>query len=753
MTHFLRRGLALVCVALLPVSPWLHAEELVIEEIFVTATKRAKSVQDVPVSVNAVDVATIEALGIDEFTDITRIAPSLTINQGDWATNSGINLRGIGTNVFSINIEPSVSVIVDDVPIVRSAQAFSDLMDIERIEVLRGPQSTLFGKSSSAGVINVVTKSPGDEFDISLDAMVTDDDETSFAASMGGPLSDLVGFRLSGYVKDRTDGHVENLSNGADINGSESSGARARLVWEVSDTLTATLNASFSESEVECCARPYREVPSTAAFLGAIPATAILQDLNPDEDNDEVRIDDPVETESDDWSTSLRLSLALGEHELLSITSYTEWDYEVTTDVDGTDFDFLSQFTGGALSGGISQGGGFELDSLTQELRLISPASDNFEYVLGFFYSDINFDRDFMRGPLFGADWVAKTGTESLALYGQGTWSIGERTDLIFGLRFNREEISHEFDNLLSSSSFGGSDTETAVPGRLGVQHYINDHVMLFTTWSIGYKGQGYDISSSFNQATSDNPVGSEDSDAFEIGMKATFLDGRLQLNPTIFYARYDDFQAQQARIVGNVVELGIANVGKLKTQGIEVDFQALLSENLRVVGGLAWVDAEIDEFEGADCWPGQTAGCNEILDNMGMGTGSSAQDLSGEELNNSPDLKLTLSTEYTLPTDSLPFDFFINAAYQWQDNVNFSLLADPGAEQDSYGILNLSIGLVERQEGRYKATLFVNNLMDEEYAQGIGNAGGLWGRAPVYIHTYPREATRYAGLRVGVTF
>ena len=137
-------GLALVA-AMLAVP--VQASEAMIEEIVVTATKRAQSVQDVPVAVNAVDEATIEAMRIDKFSDIARISPSLTVNRGDWATNSGFSLRGIGTNVFSINIEPSVAIVVDDVPLVRSSQAFSDLLDIERIEVLRGPQSTLFGKN------------------------------------------------------------------------------------------------------------------------------------------------------------------------------------------------------------------------------------------------------------------------------------------------------------------------------------------------------------------------------------------------------------------------------------------------------------------------------------------------------------------------------------------------------------------------------------------------------------------------------
>lgn len=727
------------------------AQELAIEEIVVTATKRAQSVQDVPVAVNAVDQATIEALNIDEFTDITRISPSLTVNQGDWATNSGFNLRGIGTNVFSINIEPSVAIIIDDVPLVRSAQAFSDLLDIERIEVLRGPQSTLFGKSASAGVINVATQSPGEEFNATFRAGITDDDETSFAVTAGGPISDTLGARISGFIKNRDDGHVDNLFDGEEVNGNESAGVRGKIVWDISDTVTGTFRAEYSDSESSCCVRPYRDVPANANFLGAVPAVAVLGNLVPDEDNDEVSVDDPTLTESESWAIGARFEISLGEFELLSITSYDEWDYDVTTDVDGTSFDLLAAFTGGALSGGLTQGGGFRLDSLSHEFRLVSPASEKFEYVLGLYYSDVNYDRDFMRGPLFGADWVAETGTEQIAAYGQGTFSLSEKTDVIFGLRLNHEEVSHQFDNALTGLSFSGSDDDTAVPGKIGVQHYLNDDVMLFATYSIGYKGQGYDISSSFNQNTSDNPVGSEDSDSFELGMKATFLDGRLQFNPTLFHAKYDDFQAQQARIVDGLIELGIANVGKLETTGIEIDFQALLSENLRLVGGIAYVDAEIKEFSGADCYVGQSAadGCNEILDAAGMGTGSFSQDLGGKDLNNSPDFKFTISAEYSVELSALPFDGFVNLSYQWQDDVNFSLLGDPGTEQDAYGIMNLSAGITG-PDNRYSATVFVNNLFDEDYAAGIANVGGLWGGTPVYIQNYPREANRFVGLRVG---
>ena len=615
--------------------------------------------------------------------------------------------------------------------------------------MLRGPQSTLFGKNASAGVVNVVTQAPGEEFDFRFRGGYTTDDELNFGLAMGGPLSDSAGFRLSGFVKDREDGHIDNITTGEDVDGNESWGVRGKLVFDLSDRVTATVFAERSESESTCCNATMRSVPANAAFLGFLPGALVLGGIDPATDNTTIGSDDLTADESDAWNAGLRLSIDIGEHELLSVTAYNEWDYQVTRDVDGTAFDLLALFTGGAASGGLVQGGGFALESLSQEFRLLSPASDTFEYVAGLYYSDVDYGRDFQRGPLFAANWVADTGTEMLALYGQGTLSITDATALILGARVQDEEISHGFDNALSGASLSGSDSETVATFKVGVQHFVNDDVMVYGSISSGYKGQGYDISSSFNQRTSDNPVGNEDSLAFEVGMKGTFLDGRLQFNPTLFFATYDDFQAQKARIVGGAVELGITNVGELETYGLEIDFQAALTENLRLVGGLAFINAEIKEFAGADCWPGQTTGCVELLDSAGMGTGRMAQDLGGEDLNNSPDFKFTVSAEYLLPLESLPFDGFFNLSYQWQDDVNFSLLADPGSEQESYGIANLSLGIVESVSERYSITLFVNNLFDEDYVSSIANFGGLWGTIR-HTSDLPQRCRTLCGLTIG---
>ena len=282
---------------------------------------------------------------------------------------------------------------------------------------------------------------------------------------------------------------------------------------------------------------------------------------------------------------------------------------------------------------------------------------------------------------------------------------------------------------------------------------------MAFISTASGYKGQGYDITSGFDRQKSDNPVGSEDALSAEIGARLSFWGGRVRLNPTLFWTTYKDYQAQQALLVGNTFEFSVANVGELVTSGAELDFEVLLLEDLRLVGGVAFTQAEIEEWLNANCYDNQTMadGCVPLLDADGMqvmkdGETRMVQDLSGKDLNNSPELKATLSAEYTLRLDSLPFDAVFNASYQYQDDIHFDVLADPGTSQDAYGQVNLSAGILH-QEGRYGLTFFVNNLLNEEFVTNIANVGNAWtGDQPVYVHTYPREAERYIGVNFGLS-
>jgi iron complex outermembrane receptor protein len=289
--------------------------------------------------------------------------------------------------------------------------------------------------------------------------------------------------------------------------------------------------------------------------------------------------------------------------------------------------------------------------------------------------------------------------------------------------------------------------------GKLALQYSVSDDIMIFGSYTRGYKGQVYDIASSFTQADADTPVGAEKSDAFEVGIKSALFDNRVQLNATLFHNSYTDFQAQGGRVLpdGNI-EVKLNNVGDLETRGVELDATALLTENLQISLGVAYTDATIKEFKGADCYAGQTfaQGCSPI--DPSDPESRPVQDLSGNSLSNSPDWKVTLGGEYSIPLASMPFDGFVNFSYRWQDEVNFSLANSPLTIEGSYGIFNMSAGINAKND-QYQLTLFVNNLFDKNYVDGIGDVRFLFDGSPVLIHNIPRAAERYAGLRLKFNF
>jgi iron complex outermembrane receptor protein len=211
-------------------TPAAEADSAALGDIVVTAQRREQNLQDIPVAVTAITADQLEARGVANVTDVVRVSPSLTITENTNATGSSINLRGIGTFSFSIGIEPSVAIVVDDVALLQQAQAFSGLTDIARLEVLRGPQGTLFGKNAAAGVINIVTQGPTSTLTGSVGAVATTDDQYRVEGMISGPLADNVGFRLNAFYDDR-DGYIRNLNTGNKLNGERSYGVRGRTGW------------------------------------------------------------------------------------------------------------------------------------------------------------------------------------------------------------------------------------------------------------------------------------------------------------------------------------------------------------------------------------------------------------------------------------------------------------------------------------------------------------------------------------------
>ena len=719
-----------------------------LQSVVATAQKRPQSMQDVPVAVNTVDARAIENQQIVDFSDLTRVAPSMTLNQNP--NNSTIALRGIGTFAYSIGIESAVSVIVDDVPVIQQAQAFSNLSDIERIEVLRGPQGTLFGKNSSAGVINVVTKPSAEILEGHGQIAITSDHERRLDAGISGPLGERLGFRLNAYTAQR-DGDIHNLTHGTDLNGDRAKGLRARLDFKGADGLEGKLIADYNTRRVEGPVTTLRAVPPGASQQNVAPLAPALAGVTPGPENRDVRMDDPGYADNRNASVSGTLSWKRELHTLTSVTTWQDWKYAFLADYDGSETDLVGALTRGASHGGVTQGGPYRSKMLTQELRLTSNGDGRFNYLGGLYFSDSDNERAFNRAPtLSPARWEANAGNRTLAAFTQADYKVTPSTRLNAGLRYNRETIDVDFTNRIPATPtrFAGKNTDSVVTGKLALQHDVAKNVMVYGSYATGYKGAGYDISTGFDQSRVRLPVAPETSKAYELGLKSRFLQNRLQVNATAFHTDYDDFQAQSNRIdpVTNLTQNAVMNVGALRTRGVELELAGKPVNTLLLEGSLAWVDAIVKEFPLANCYPGQTPaeGCRQV------GT-ASVQDLAGKRLANAPKLKIGLGATYNFPLSG-NYNGIANLNYQHQSAVNFDLGNNPLTVQKGYGVVNGSIALNDAARG-FKVTLYVNNLFDKSYTSFIGDNFNFYRSAHVMTQTLPRNSQRYVGLRVKYEF
>jgi iron complex outermembrane receptor protein len=720
-----------------------------LQSVVVTAQKRPQSMQDVPVAVSTVDARAIENQQIIDFSDLTRVAPALTINQNP--NNNNISLRGIGTFAYSIGIESAVSVIVDDVPVIQQMQAFSNLSDIERVEVLRGPQGTLFGKNASAGVINIVTKASSDELEGHAQFTLTSDRERRVEAGLSGPLGSQLGFRLNAYGGQR-DGEIRNLANGTDLNGERSKGVRLRLDFKPTATLSGKLVADYSKRQVEGPVTTLRVVPAGARQQNVAPLEPTLAGIEPGPENRNVRMDDPGFSRTENSSLSGTLAWSLPGHTLTSVSTYQHWNYSFLADYDGSTVDLVGALTGGARHGGVQQGGPYGARMFTQELRLASRGEDMFNYLGGLYFSDSNTDRAFFRRPTLSvANWDSRAGNRTLAAFAQADYKLTSATRLNAGLRFNRETIDVAFSNRVPATPlhFSGDSRDNAVTGKLALQHDLAKAVMVYGSYATGYKGAGYDVSTGFDASRVRLPVAPETSKAFELGLKSRFLQNRLQLNATVFQTDYEDFQAQSSRLdpVTRLTQNAVTNVGELRTRGVELELAGKPVNTLLLEGSLAYVDAQIRKYPRANCYPGQTVAEGCVRD----GT-ASIQDLSGKRLANSPRLKLNLGATYNFPLGASGYSGIANLNYQHQSSVNFDLGNNPHVVQESYGVLNGSIALTEPSHG-VKVSLYVNNILDKSYATFIGDNFNFYSGSHVLTQTLPRNSERYVGLRVKYEF
>ncbi len=345
-----------------------------------------------PLAISVVSQAQLEASGVRQFQDLGRIAPSLTVRPAEHPVNANVSLRGVGTFAFGIGVEPSVAVLVDEVPLAFQARAFTDLPDVERIEVLRGPQSTLYGKAASAGLINIITRQPTDSFHFRANALATTDSEYGGNFSVSGPMTPELGYVLSASYSN-WDGNVRNLFNGKKVNGREAFNTRAKLRWEPTDDVTVTLSGNYLNGSTTV-GRPFIRMDPAALLRNTAGLTqaATMPGVTINEDNQNVSNNYDSRTKYEGGGGSLRAEIGLGDMTLVSISSYDRFRLNDYLDHDDT--------SSSSAFGANIQVGTFNSKLFTQEIRLLSPGDKPFRYTLGAYYANVKFDRPFLRGPL-----------------------------------------------------------------------------------------------------------------------------------------------------------------------------------------------------------------------------------------------------------------------------------------------------------------------------------------------------------------
>lgn len=768
-------------------------------EIIVTAQKRNERLQDVPVAVSVVSGAAIDGLGKPNLEGAQYLVPALTFVKAGTSLNQALFLRGIGTTSLSIAVEPSVSTVLDGVVLSRAAEAFSDLADIDRIEVLRGPQGTLFGKNASAGVINIVSRRPGDAVGGYVEGgfFTGNGNEYRVRGAVDLPLSDNVLTRTTGYYG-TYQGNIFNVAPGVNrrVNGNDRWGIRSMLVATPSDKVTLTFIGDYHRYDDDCCADVIGGPPlfgAASATPGAVntAALALIQTVLPPLQGNRTRtinqnlITRTIET---GYGFSGQIDAEVGTQTVTSITAYRNF---ANNEIRDGDF-YPQAFIGAPQSHDTGPQTGY---TFTQELRIASPAKQFFEYVAGAFYSYTNTRRVFRRDNLIcsaaagavlpvgvltpctsalAAPSVAAFGqatygaiAKNFALYGQGTLNLTERLRVIGGLRYTIDQLDVDFirvtspGNLASQppvdqgvfdsrpnlASNGSPAAANGIPyrtktnasdwsGKAGIQFDFNTASTGYASYTQGYKGPAYNLF--FNlQPTGSVALEPETSESYEVGLKNTLFGGKLTVNIAAYYAKYQNFQANNPdtlTIQGVTTTIGrFTNAGTVSTRGVELDFLLRPARDLSLSGGLAYTDARVDQFRAP-----LVRTPNDIIP-------------SGTPLAFAPKWKGSVQADYRVRTGG-SVDFALGAQASYQTSQLSLFVADPVQRANgvipAYALVNLSAAVLDVND-RYRLTFQVRNAFDQSFPATI-STGGPQGAYRLQI---PRDADRYFGVTGRVNF
>ena len=580
----------LAATALASLTPG-SASAAQLEEVIVTAERRSQSQQEVPLAITTITGDQVGASGISNISDIALKTPNLTITQFNIAEPQ-LFLRGVGSTNDSAGADPTVSMFIDDVYIARSGAGSSDLFDLDRIEILRGPQGTLYGRNVTGGAISMFTKKPSQESEGKASVTIGDHGLTIFRGYANGPLTDNLAGKVTFSKRDR-DGFAQNITNGQELDDADNLSGRAQLLWNKSDATEVLFGVDFSTDENNGNCRDQIRLnaggqPAGGAFIGLTRAAIISQG-----------IDDPrtcAQTaeqfaEKDIFGALAKVTHDFGSMQLTSISAYREADYA-----------WNQELTGGNVPPqllGVVDFEGEKSDQISQEFRLTGDG-DKFFWIAGAYYINENVDRfaqtpiQFGRvinpGLLLDQRYTQVADNTSYALFGQLTYSFTDAFDLTIGARqtWDDKKIDQSF-GLGLNPIYALTDLEddwSQFSPRVTFDWKLSDDKMVFLTYSEGYKSGAF-ISQQTNPIVAGQTLDPEDATNIEFGVKTEWLDNRLRVNATVFDLGIEGLQLFRLENF-----LLVSENTEIESTGLELDFTAVLSDNLSISGIYSSLDS-----------------------------------------------------------------------------------------------------------------------------------------------------------------
>ncbi|MFV0278740.1 MAG: TonB-dependent receptor [Parahaliea sp.] len=738
-----------------------RGNSLALEEVIVTAQKRAEGLQDVPVSISAVTGETLEAMGALRMEDVAVYVPNLNISEA--GLGDRIYIRGLGSGENQ-GFEQSVGIYVDGIYYGRGSSIRDGFLDMERVEVLRGPQGVLFGKNTIAGAINIITADPGDEFEGEIGVAYTSKlDEKEVTGILSGPVSDTFGARLA-YRYTESDGYVKNTGfGGRDEPNEENQIARLTLTWQPDD-MPMSARFKWTHSEFDVIGRQMDMLAEPLITGALVPPEPIIGETKLNYSSGRNASDTDF---SNNDSFSLNVDFYIGSHTLTLVSGYTQLEYDRTMDGDRSLASTVEFFNFDE-----------EFDQFSQEVRWTSPGGETVDYIVGAYYqtSDLS---TFEAGalPSLGLDWSRDFGVDSdtWAIFGQATWNVTDRFRVMAGLRYTEEDKSGERDfrffapgtkteladvplisppilagtpianipgalyqDILSRNpsiptglaGFGephqvdGKRDEEALTPMLTIQYDLGDS-MIYATASTGFKAGGFDTRSNL-------PIQFQFDEekvlAGEVGAKLRLLGGAAELNIAAFYMQFEDLQT--STFDGNIGFL-VDNAGEATSQGVELDGRWLLTENLTLNGAIGWLDFQFDEFPGAQCFVSNY----RVPDNRQP---DGTCDFAGKENAYTPEWTGNLGLRHVYAFDNMELLSSVDVVFM--DNHYTLPDLNPGLEHPAYYKINARVALASL-DNRWEVALLGRNLTDELTFSNSANVPLISGAYNVFLDP-PRTLT-----------